>query len=139
MAPAYSGFAYPENKTGGDQTTQSNRQKNDATFHSGSGLAINYQPSTGFRQCGCRILLVKPEAIDPRHRSMLCKDSNPFDRKVKDAYSMSFNQKGRTIDSNDSCSMTKHEFLQAIESSTVHHSLALCRRNYNKSNSSLSY
>ena len=33
---------------------------------------------------------------------------------------MSFNQKGRTIDNNDSCSMTKHEFLQAIES-TIHH------------------
>ena len=51
---------------------------------------------------------------------MPCKDSNPFDKKVKDAYSMSFNQKGRTIDNNDSCSMTKHEFLQAIES-TIHH------------------
>ena len=97
--------------------TQSNRQRNDQRY-SGIGQFVNYQTCTGLRQHGCRLLL-EPETVDPGHRSMLCKDSNPLDSEVKDAYSVPFNQ-GRNIDNNDSCLMGKHEFLQSIES-TIHH------------------
>ena len=97
--------------------TQSNRQRNDQRY-SGIGQFVNYQTCTGLRQHGCR-LLPEPETVDPGHRSMLCKDSNPLDSEVKDAYSVPFNQ-GRNIENNDSCLMEKHEFLQSIESTIQH-------------------
>ena len=89
---------------------------------SGIGLFVSYQTSTGFRQCGCRLLLVKPEAIDPGHRSMPGKNSTPLDSEVEDAYLTASNQ-GHNIDNNDSCLMGKYESLQSDL-----HSLALYRR-----------
>ena len=94
--------------------------KGTTQHYSGIGQFVNYKTCTGLRQHGYRLLLVtEPETVDPGHRSMLCKDSNPLDNEVKDAYSIPFNQ-GRNIDDNDSCSMEKHEFLQSTESA-IHH------------------
>ena len=86
--------------------------KRNSQHYSGIGLFVSYQTSTGFRRHECRLLLVKPEAIDPGHRSTPGKYSNPLERKVKDAYSTPFNQ-GRDIDNNDSSLMGNHEFIQS--------------------------
>ena len=132
VAPAYSGFAYPENKAGGARIfTQSNRQRNDPTLrrdwavrgttqrYSGIGQFVSYQTCTGLRQHGYRLLLeTEPETVDPGHRSMLRKRI-PLTVKsrmliqhhsIKDAISIT------TI----RASIGKHEFLHSIESTTYH-------------------
>ena len=108
--------------------------KGTVQHYSGIGQFVNHQTCTGLRQHGCRLLLVtEPETVDPGHRSMLCKDSNPLDSEVKDACSIPFNQ-GRNINNNDSRSTGKHESLQSDL-----HSLALCRRICTGPKSSLNY
>ena len=103
--------AHSENKAEGAASSPNRTGKGTTQRYSGIGQFVNYQTCTGLRQHGSRLLLVtEPETEDPGHRSMLCKDSDPRDSEVKDAYSISFNQ-GRNIENNDSCSMGKHEFL----------------------------
>ena len=101
--------AHSENKAEGATSSPNRTGKGTTQRYSGIGQFVNYQTCTGLRQHGCR-LLPEPETVDPGHRSMLCKDQNPLDNEVKDAYSIPFNQ-GRNIENNDSCSMGKHEFL----------------------------
>ena len=115
----HSGFTYPsQSKVSASSPNQTG--KGTTQHYSGIGQFVNYQTCTGLRQHGCWLLLImEPETVDPSHRSMLCKDSNPLNNEVKDAYSIPFNQ-GRNIDNNDSCSMGKHESPQSIES-TIHH------------------
>ena len=98
----YSGFAY-QLRSEVPASSLNRIGKGTTQRYSGIGLCVSYRTCTRLGQHGCPLLLVtEPKTVDPGHQSMLCKDSNPLDSEVKDAYSIPFNQ-GRNIDNNDSC------------------------------------